>query len=62
MLFRSDLAQGQEDYFAAEAQWVLSVEDRLGVDFLGVDLILPCLTIVLTNTRVLPTDGANCRG
>ena len=56
-----DLAQGQEDYSAAEAQWVLSAEDRLGVDFLGVDLILPCLTIVLTNTQVLPTDGANCR-
>ena len=24
--------------------------------FLGVDLILPCLTVALTNTQVLPTD------
>ena len=24
-------------------------------------LILPCLTITLTSTQVLPTDGANCR-
>ena len=33
---------------------------QLGVDFLGVDLILPCSTVVFTNTQVLPTDGANC--
>ena len=26
------------------------------------DLVLPCSTIVLTDTLVLPTDGANCRG
>ena len=26
------------------------------------DLVLPCLTVVLTDTLVLPTDGANCRG
>ena len=27
----------------------------------GGGLILPCSIIVLTSTRVLPTDGANCR-
>ena len=26
------------------------------------DLVLPCSTVVLTDTLVLPTDGANCRG
>ena len=25
------------------------------------DLVLPCSTVVLTDTLVLPTDGANCR-
>ena len=25
------------------------------------DLVLPCSTIVLTDTLVLPTDGANCK-
>ena len=25
------------------------------------DLVLPCLTVVLADTLVLPTDGANCR-
>ena len=25
------------------------------------DLVLPCSTVVLANTLVLPTDGANCR-
>ena len=25
------------------------------------DLDLPCLTVALTDTLVLPTDGANCR-
>ena len=24
------------------------------------DLVLPCSTVVLTDTLVLPTDGANC--
>ena len=24
-------------------------------------LVLPCSTVVLTDTLVLPTDGANCR-
>ena len=24
-------------------------------------LILPCLIVALTNTQVLPTDGANCK-
>ena len=37
------------------------VGDLLGMGFLGVDLILPCLIVALTNTQVLPTDGANCR-
>ena len=32
-----------------------------GVGFLGVDLALPCLTIALTDTRVLLIDRANCR-
>ena len=41
--------------------WILSVGDLLGVGFLGVDLILPCLTVALTSTQVLPTDGANYR-
>ena len=40
---------------------ILSVRDLLGVGFLGVDLILPCLTVALTSTQVLPTEGANCR-
>ena len=48
-----DFAQGQEDYSAVEALWVLSVGDLFGVDFLSVDLILPYLTIALTNTQVL---------
>ena len=48
-----DFAQGQEDYSAVEALWVLSVRDLFGVDFLSVDLILPCLTVALTNTQVL---------
>ena len=26
------------------------------------DLVLPCSTVVLTDTLALPTDGANCRG
>ena len=25
------------------------------------DLVLPCSTVVLADTLVLPTDGANCR-
>ena len=53
--------QGQKNYPIAGTLRVLSVGDLLGVGFLGVDLILPCLTIALTNKQVLPTDGANCR-
>ena len=53
--------QGQENYLVAGAVWVLSVGDLLGVGFPGVDLILPCLTIALTNIQVLPIDGANCK-
>ena len=53
--------QGQENYPVARILRVLSVGDLLGVGFLGVDLILPCLTVALTSTQVLPTDGANCR-
>ena len=26
-----------------------------------VGLILPCLTVILTDTKVLPTDDANCK-
>ena len=48
-----DFAQGQEDYSATETLWVLSVRNLFGVGFLGVDLILPCLTDALTNTQVL---------
>ena len=39
----------------------MSVEGQLGGDSPGVDLVLPCSTVVLTDTLVLPTDGANCR-
>ena len=53
--------QGQENFPVIEIPRVLSVEGLLDVGFLGVDLILPCLTVVLTNTQVLPIDGANCR-
>ena len=48
-----DFAQGQEDYSTSEALWVLSVRDLFGLSFLSVDLILPYLTIALTNTQVL---------
>ena len=53
--------QGQKNYPVARTLRVLSVGDLLGVGFLGVDLILPCLTVALTNTQVLLTDDANCR-
>ena len=53
--------QGQENYSVAGILQVLSVGDLLGVGFPDVDLILPCLAAALTNTQVLPTDGANCR-
>ena len=53
--------QGQENFPVVEIPRVLSVEGLLDVGFLGVDLILPCLTVVLTNTQVLPIDGATCR-
>ena len=53
--------QGQENYSIAGILWVLSAGDLLGMGFLRVDLILPCLTVALTNTQVLPTDGTNCR-
>ena len=53
---------GWQDHFAAETQWVLSVEGQPGEDSPSVDLVLPCSTIVLTDTLVLPIDGANCRG
>lgn len=45
-----NFVQGQENYSVAKTLRVLSVGDLLGVGFLGVDLILPCLTIALTNT------------
>ena len=53
--------QGQENYPVVGILRVLSVGDLLGVGFLGVDLILLCLTVALINIQVLPTDGANCR-
>ena len=53
--------QGQENYPIVGILRVLSAGDLLGVGFLGVDLILPCLTVALTNTQVLPTDNINCR-
>ena len=53
--------QGQENYLVAGILQVLSVGDLLDVGFLGVDLILPCLIVALTNTQVLPTNSANCR-
>ena len=39
----------------------MSVESYPDEDSPGVDLVLPCSTVVLTDTLVLPTDGANCR-
>ena len=51
----------QENYPVARILWVLSVGDLLGVGFLGMDLILPCLTVALINTQVPLTDNANCR-
>ena len=53
--------QGQENYPIVGILQVLSFGDLLGMGFLGVVLILPCLTVALTNTQVLPTNGANCR-
>ena len=53
--------QGQENYPVTGILWVLSVGDLLGVGFLGVDMILPCLTVALTNTQVLLINGANCK-
>ena len=48
-----DFVQGQENYSVAGILRVLFVGDLLGMGFLGVDQILPCLTVVLTNTQVL---------
>ena len=53
--------QGQENYPVVGILRVLFVGYLLGMGFLGVDLILPCLIVALTNTQVLPTDGTNCR-
>ena len=53
--------QGQENYPVVGILRVLSAGDLLGMSFLGMDLILPCLTVALTNTQVLPTDGTNWR-
>ena len=53
--------QGQENYPIAGILQVLSFGDLLGMGFLGVVLILPCLTVALINTQVLPTNSANCR-
>ena len=49
-----DFAQSQEDYSAAEALWVLFAGVLFDVGFLSVELTLPCLSVALTNTRVLP--------
>ena len=53
--------QGQENYPVARILRVLSVGDLLGMGFPSVDLILSCLTVMLTSTQVLHTDGSNCR-
>ena len=53
--------QDQENYPVAGILRVPSVGDLLGMGFPGVDRILPCPTVALTNTQVLPTDGTNCR-
>ena len=53
--------QGQKNVPVIEIPWVPSAKGLLDVGFLGVDLILPCLTVALTNTQVLPIDGTNCR-
>ena len=53
--------QGQENYPVVGILRVLFVGYLLGMGFLGVDLILPCLIVALTNTQVFPTDGAKCR-
>ena len=53
--------QGQENYLVIGIIWVLFVGDLLSVGFPGVDLILPCLIVALTNTQVLLTNGANCK-
>ena len=44
-----------------ETLWVLFLGNLLDAGFSSVDLILPCLIVVLTNMQVLLTDGANCR-
>ena len=41
---------GWKDYFAAKIQQVLFVEGQFGGDSLGVDPVLPCLTVVPTDT------------
>ena len=38
----------------------MSVGSQPGEDSPGVDLVLPCLTVVPADALVLPTDGANC--
>ena len=38
----------------------MSVGSQPGEDSPGADLVLPCLTVVLADALVLPTDGANC--
>ena len=38
----------------------MSVGSQPGEDSPGADLFLPCLTVVLADALVLPTDGANC--
>jgi len=38
----------------------VSVGSQPREDSPGADLVLPCLTVVLTDALVLPTDGANC--
>ena len=49
-----NFAQSQEDYSAAEALWVLFAGGLFDVGFLSVELTLPCLSVALTNARVLP--------
>ena len=47
-------------YFASGTWRVVSVGSQPGEDPPGVDLVLPCSTVVLADALVLLTDGANC--
>ena len=46
--------RGQDNFPIVEIPRVLSVEGLLDVGFLGMDLILPCLTVALTTHKFSP--------